>query len=268
MSYADNIKVYIGERYGSLIIKNIEMNDIEKRIYLICQCDCGNLIKIRYDHFLTRKNYICNHCNERIDGIIQNTRVTHGLSSPNNYYYGLYRSYTHMVDRCTNINHPYYNDYGGRGIKICREWYDYNDTRGTKNLCKSFNIDKLMNFYNDMKDTYIPGLTLERLDINGNYSKANCIWATRKQQANNRKSNNYVIFNDTKMTLMQLSYILNINYKFLSHYIKKESIDNLFTYIDGYDVPCILGRYGPIPYSGIYFTSGDNNYINQYDYIK
>ena len=85
--------------------------------------------------------------------------------------------------RCNNPNHKYYKNYGGRGI-VC-EWKTFKE------------------FYTDMGNTYLSGLTLERIDNEKNYNKANCRWATRKEQANNRRTNRMVLFQGIRKTLTQ-----------------------------------------------------------------
>ena len=78
--------------------------------------------------------------------------------------------WSQMKTRCYNKNRKDYVRYGGRGIRVCAEWLNVN------------------NFLRDMKYSYEFGLSLDRIDNNKDYSKYNCRWATKKQQANNTRN--------------------------------------------------------------------------------
>lgn len=75
-----------------------------------------------------------------------------------------------MRKRCYRNKDRQYAHYGGRGIEVCTRWHDF------------------ANFYNDMIDSYEPGLSIERIDVDGNYEPKNCTWIPLRAQAKNRRS--------------------------------------------------------------------------------
>ena len=124
----------------------------------------------------------------------------------------IYTVFMGMKQRCLNPNQPSYKDYGGRNITICDKWMKYKG------------------FAEDMLDTFEVGLTLDRIDGNGNYCKENCRWATIKIQNNNTRRNRYVEYQGMVKTLSQWGEFFNIKSSTLRqrYYVYKWSLDNCF----------------------------------------
>ena len=104
-----------------------------------------------------------------------------------------------MINRCTCECWRDYKNYGGRGITVCPEW---------KESFESFRDWALANGYQD-------NLTLDRIEVNGNYEPSNCRWATVKQQANNTRSSRYLEFNGEVKTVKEWADELGLNYRTL-----------------------------------------------------
>lgn len=103
--------------------------------------------------------------------------VRHGM-----YKSPLYRSWRSMVVRCTNPNATSYKYYGAIGVAVCERW------------------KRFQNFYADMGDRP-EGSTLDRIDSTKGYEPTNCRWASKKQQARNRRTNNLLVFRGERLTL-------------------------------------------------------------------
>ena len=93
-----------------------------------------------------------------------------------------------MIARCGYPKHPYYKDYGGRGISVCEEWRDYEKFRAWA-----------------IKNGYSDNLTIDRIDNNGNYEPSNCRFITIKEQMLNKRNNHWVVYGGERLTVSQLS---------------------------------------------------------------
>lgn len=100
----------------------------------------------------------------------------------------LYIIWKGIRQRCNNPNCKIYKNYGGRGIKICNEWNDYNNF-------KEWAIN----------NGYKENLSIDRIDVNGNYTPENCRWTTSKVQANNKRNNRLLTLNGTTKTMSEWS---------------------------------------------------------------
>lgn len=126
-----------------------------KHTYWLCKCECGNEKYIRKNELVRGKIRSCG-CNHY-------THITENRK--------LIKVLVGMKQRCYNPNVPYYKNYGGRGIKICEEWL--NDSK---------------KFYEWAENNgYKEGLTIDRINVDGDYEPTNCRWATYKEQNNNKR---------------------------------------------------------------------------------
>ena len=158
-----------------------------------CKCDCGNIVEVQGGHLKNGHTKSCgcynNEC--RSSRMIQQHFI-HGKSNTK-----IYKVLKEIKYRCYSKNHRLYKYYGARGIVVCDEWK------------RDFEA-----FYNwAMDNGYKEGLTIDRIDANGNYEPSNCRWITNEEQQRNKRSNRYITCKGETKLLIDWCRELNLNYK-------------------------------------------------------
>lgn len=166
----------IGRTFGRLTVVDNAPNKNNKT-YWLCKCECGNITKVDTGALKSGNTKSCGCLN--IDKIIDRN---HRNSKHNMTNSKIYQVHKHMKERCYKEYHKSYNDYGGRGIKVCDEWL--NKDGGFENFYKWA-----------IENGYSENLTLDRKDVNGNYEPDNCRWVDNLTQCNNKRNNFYIEIN-------------------------------------------------------------------------
>lgn len=164
-----------GQKFNRLTaVKRVELSP--GRFRWLCRCDCGNEAHVTTGNLRSGHTKSC--------GCFKGERVkvmnkTHGM-----VYTPTYKSWLGMRDRCNCPNNSSYPRYGGRGITICERW------------------DSFEAFLSDMGEAP-PGNSIERIDNNKGYCPENCRWATKKEQALNRRTTRWVTAHGRTLPLKQ-----------------------------------------------------------------
>lgn len=161
--------VVVGAKYNRLTImketeRYVQPNGRPRRMVRVA-CDCGSELVVMLENLYAGFSKSCG-C------LLLEKTYKHGMSKTN-----FKDVHCNMKARCDNPNHPQYSDYGGRGIKYCLEWKDFT------------------NFMNDMHGTYEKGMSLDRIDVDGDYEKTNCRWTNMSVQGHNKRKQEGCLFN-------------------------------------------------------------------------
>lgn len=195
-----------GVRFGKLVAIRLDgkMPNSKSNAWL-CLCDCGNYINESASVLKSGKRATCG-CGKREKrkprpDLAQRNKdsAKHGMAGSKTY-----ASWSSMKARCESPNDKDYNNYGGRGISVCREWSN------------SFSA-----FLRDMGERP-ENTTLDRIDVNGPYSPENTRWANAITQSNNRRTNLYIEYNGTTKTATEWAREFNLEAKTLLYRIKAE----------------------------------------------
>ena len=195
-----------GKKYGRLTVIERAGSTTQKKALWNCRCDCGNEIIVVGSHLLNGNTRSCG-CYKR--DLTSERMSSHGKSKTR-----LHHIWKNMRQRCSNPHKPDYKYYGGKGITVDDIWNDY----------EVFAKWAIENGYSD-------NLTIDRIDVNGNYCPNNCRWVSMTEQARNMSRNRIITYNGESHCVTEWGEILGISAKVLSSRINAHgwSVERAFT---------------------------------------
>lgn len=157
----------------------------------VCRCECGNETIAWGQNLRNGRSQSCG-CRQKeaaakIAPLAHAANTTHGKTNTPEF-----KAWRSIIDRCTNPNIEHFHNYGGRGITICERWMTFE------------------NFYSDVGNRPSPDHSIERINNNGNYEPSNCKWATRTEQANNRRTNRLIEYKGQTLTAAEAARLTGI----------------------------------------------------------
>lgn len=170
-----------GDKFNLLTVLHLDKIQSGHEYYWF-KCECGNVKSIRGHSVYSGGTKVC--------GCLRGKTETHG-----GFYERLYGIWANMKDRCFNEKHKSFERYGGRGIVVCEDWK--NDYSGFRDW--------------SLNNGYKQGLSIDRINNDGNYEPNNCRWATRSQQQMNKSNTRYIDCDGGRISLREFAEKHNIN---------------------------------------------------------
>lgn len=193
-----------GKRVGRLhVLKRVGLSSDRKKILWLCRCICGTHVKVPSEKLRGPHRTRSCGCLQREAAARTGIRLTkHGHAGGGRTTVE-YRAWNGLLGRCRNPLDRAYASYGGRGITVCARW------------------EKFENFLRDMGPSPGRGYSIDRKNNDKGYYKRNCQWATRIEQARNRRSSRYVTFRGKRLTKTEWASCLGISKTTLGERLKR-----------------------------------------------
>lgn len=200
-------KIQPGDVFGRLTVLQFQQGTKESPGFYICQCECGNKTKAHSTDLKSGLKRSCGCLQREVCKITGKKSCTHNMSHTR-----LYRTWRGIKTRCSKTTKCNSKNYSDRGIKMCEEWND---------------------FENFMKWAYETGytdeLTIDRIDVNGDYCPENCRWLTNFEQQSNKRTNVKIAYNGKTQTIAQWSRETGISFALIHwRYVSGKTGSDLF----------------------------------------
>jgi len=173
----------IGKTFGKLLVlEEMEGRDSYGSVFYKCKCTCGKEKIIRGSYIRSGHTSSCGCLGIK-------TKVKHNMTKTVEH-----NTWVRMKQRCYNKNILRYENYGGRGIKVCDRW-----------------LNSFENFFEDMGYRPSKHHSIERIDNSGNYEPTNCVWTDKKTQARNRRNSVKILHENKIIDIFSFSEIINLS---------------------------------------------------------
>jgi len=180
----------IGKKFNRLLVKNECLKRTNAgKVKWHCLCDCGNYVDVIGSKLVNGVTQSCGCFHKEVVANNGKNCTTHGMSNTPEF-----STWRNIKKRCYCVNNISYKNYGGRGIKVCEEWLHSFET-----------------FYKDMGKRPSNKHSIERIDNMDDYTPENCLWATHKEQGNNRRDNVIITFQNKTQTMTQWAEEIGIS---------------------------------------------------------
>lgn len=186
----------INKKFGRLTVVDLAYIKNQSTFWS-CLCDCGKVVIKKASYLTTGDTRSC--------GCLKSEELSKRNSKHNLYKHPIYNVWKNMKNRCYRINNKQYSNYGGRGITVCEEWKK----------------DFLSFFTWANENGYKNNLTIDRIDVDGNYCPENCRFIPLSEQQKNKRNTIIIEYMNMKYTISEFSQLTSKSYDSIYRKIQK-----------------------------------------------